>query len=352
MEALPPLVYSTQAIRAADRRAIEVLGIPGHTLMTRAGEAALTAMRSQWPLARRILVLCGPGNNGGDGFVVARFARAAGLEIVVAAPLGMPTRGDAQRAADDWRAAGGTVMPWTAALLERVDLVVDALLGTGLDRPVGRELAEVITAVNAAGRPVVSLDLPTGLDGDRGRVLGVAIRAALTVSFISLKPGFFMAAGPELVGRLVCDELDVPAGAFDGAQPVLRRITERDLRALLPRRSRTAHKGVNGRVLMIGGGPGMPGAIRLAAEAALRVGAGLVTVATSPVHAAAIAAIRPEIICLGVDSPAQLTDAFEAADIIAVGPGLGRSRPQPCRLASPRQRALVVRMASTRKSAS
>jgi NAD(P)H-hydrate epimerase len=145
------------------------------------------------------------------------------------------------------------------------------------------------------------------------------------VSVLSLKPGFFMAAGPEHVGRLVCDELDLPPGAFDGATPVLRRITERDLRAMLPRRSRTAHKGVNGHVLMIGGGPGMPGAIRLAAEAALRAGAGLVTVATSPVHAAAIAAIRPELICLGVDAPAGLGSAFEAADIIAVGPGLGRT---------------------------
>ena len=325
MEVLPPLIYSTAAIRAADRRAIEVLGLPGYTLMTRAGEAALGALRGQWPLARRLLVLCGPGNNGGDGYVVARYARVSGLDVVVSAPAGIPVRGDAARAADDWRAAGGSVLPWTAALLERADLVVDALLGTGLDRPVAHGLADVIRAVNTAVRPVVALDLPSGLDGDRGVVMGAAIRATLTVTFISLKPGFFLAAGPEHVGRLVCDTLDLSPEAFDGAQPVLQRITEKDLRALLPRRSRTAHKGVNGRVLLIGGGPGMPGAIRLAAEAALRSGAGLVTVGTWPAHAAAIASIRPEIIAVGVEQAADLAPAIAAADIVAIGPGLGQS---------------------------
>jgi len=325
MQPLPALVYPTATVRAADRYAIEVLGIPGYTLMTRAGEVALTALRGQWPLARRVLVLAGRGNNGGDAYVVARFARAAGLDVTLAAPAGLPASGDAARAAADWRAAGGTVLPWTAMLVERADLVVDGLLGTGLEREVAAPLHEVIGAVNAGNRPVVALDVPSGLDSDTGEVRGAAVRAALTVTFVGLKPGFFLGAGPEHVGRLICDDLDVGLIAFEGRAPALRRILESDLRALLPRRSRAAHKGVNGRVLVVGGGPGMPGAVRLSGEAALRAGAGLVTIATWPAHAAALAAGRPELICLPVESAADLAAALAAADVVAVGPGLGRT---------------------------
>ena len=325
MDRLPVLVYSSAALRAADAHAIGTLGIPGYTLMTRAGEAALRALRAQWPLARRLLVVCGRGNNGGDGYVVARLARAAGLEVTLAAPAGPPAGGDALRAADDWKAAGGSVTAWSAALPGSADLIVDALLGTGLDRAVGPPLAGVIDTLNAAGRPIVALDVPSGLDCDSGFPHGVAVRAALTVSFMGLKPGFYLGAGPEHCGRLACDDLDVPASAFAAAGPVLRRITASDLTALLPRRPRASHKGDNGRVLVVGGAPGMPGAARLAGEAALRAGAGLVTLATAPVHAAVIASARPELICHGVEDTRALEPLLAAADVVALGPGLGRS---------------------------
>ena len=325
MPPLPAYTYPTAAIRAADRHAIEELGIPGYALMTRAGKAALGALRREWPLARRLLVLCGPGNNGGDGYVLARSARATGLEVTVCAPVGPPAAGDAARAADDWLGAGGAVSAWDEGLLAKADVVVDALLGTGLARAVGEPLAAIIGAVNAAGRPVLALDTPSGLDTDTGAVHGTAVRAALTVTFVGLKPGFFLGSGLEHVGHLVCDLLDVPAAAFAGAEPALRRITERELGALLPRRGRTGHKGSYGRVLVIGGGPGMPGAALLAGTAALRAGAGLVTVATWPAHAGALAAARPELICLAAEEPASLASACAAADVVAVGPGLGRS---------------------------
>jgi hydroxyethylthiazole kinase-like uncharacterized protein yjeF len=325
VQPLPALVHSTATVSAADRYAIQVLGIPGHTLMTRAGEAALTALRGQWPLGRRVLVLCGPGNNGGDGYVLARFGRAAGLEVVVSAPAGPPRGGDAARAAADWSAAGGSVAPWAPALLERADLVVDALLGTGLDREVGPPLYAVISAVNTAARPVVALDTPSGLHTDTGLALGIAVRASLTITFVGLKPGFFLGDGPNHVGRLIHDDLDVPSSAFGTAPPVLRRIEEAQLRAALPRRARTAHKGSNGRVLVIAGGAGMPGAARLTAEAALRAGAGLVTVATWPAHAAVLTAVRPELISAAIETAADLDALLRDADVIAVGPGLGRS---------------------------
>ena len=325
MQPLPEVIRSAAAVRAADRHAISVLGIPGYTLMTRAGEAALRAIRAQWPMARRLLVLCGRGNNGGDGYVLARFARAAGLEATVVAPAGSPVGGDAMRAAADWEAAGGTLSAWSETLLKRADVIVDALLGTGLDREVGPPLAGVIAAVNAAATPVAALDTPSGLDADSGQPLGNTVHAALTISFVGLKPGFFLGAGPEYTGRLVADDLDLPATAFGNLPPVLRRISDADWRTALPRRARTAHKGSHGRVLLIGGGPGMPGAVRLAGEAALRAGAGLVTLATLPAHAALIAAARPELICLGVETPGDLVALLAAADVVAVGPGLGRS---------------------------
>lgn len=325
MQALPAVVHSTADVRAADRRAQAEHGLPGYLLMTRAGESALAALRAQWPLARRVLVVCGRGNNGGDGYVVARYARAAGLHVRVAAPAGPPAGGDAERAAADWAASGGAVEPWSPALAADADVIVDALLGIGLDRAVDGPLAGVIEALNASGRPIVALDVPSGLDSDRGWPRGVAVRAALTVTFVGLKPGCLLGLGPEHVGRLVCDDLDVPAEAFGAAVPYLARITDVQLRAALPRRARTAHKGVHGRVLVIGGGAGMPGAVRLAGEAALRAGAGLVTIATWPAHAAAIAAGRPELICAGVEDAAALVPLLDAADVVAVGPGLGRT---------------------------
>lgn len=324
MEALPASIHSAADVRAIDARAIAEHGIAGYTLMTRAGESALASLRGQWPIGRRLLVLCGRGNNGGDGYVVARYARAAGLDVVVCAPAGLPGGGDALRAYEDWRAAGGTLADWSPALLDAADVVVDALLGTGLDRDVGAPLAGVIDAVNGAHRRVVALDVPSGLDADTGLPRGRAIRATLTVTFVAPKMGFFLGAGPEHVGRVVCDDLDIPAAAYAGIAPRLRRVTESLVRVALPRRPRTAHKGSNGRVLVVGGGAGMPGAVRLAGEAALRSGAGLVTVATWPGHAATIAVGRPELICVGVESAGALTQLLDAADVVAIGPGLGK----------------------------
>jgi NAD(P)H-hydrate epimerase len=151
------------------------------------------------------------------------------------------------------------------------------------------------------------------------------VRAALTIAFVGLKPGLYLGRGPEHAGRVVCDDLDIPAAAFGGSPGVLRRITEAQLRQALPRRARTAHKGDHGRVLVVAGGVGMPGAARLAGEAALRAGAGLVTLATAPGHAAALGAVRPELIAIPLEDPAGFPALAAAADVIAIGPGLGHS---------------------------
>jgi NAD(P)H-hydrate epimerase len=316
-------VYTTAAVRAADRHAIEQLGIPAAVLMARAGGAAFAHLVRRWPAARRLLVLAGPGNNGGDAYVLARLAGAAGLKVTLVAPAGAAVPGPARAAEDEWAAAGGVARPWADSLLTEADVVVDGLLGTGLAREVGPPFRDLIGAVNAAGTPVLALDVPSGLDSDSGHPRGIAVRAALTVSFLGRKQGCWLGDGPDHVGEVVLEDLGVPAMAFAGQVPSMTCIDDAEVAAALPRRARGAHKGTHGRVLVIAGGAGMPGAARLAGEAALRSGAGLVTVATWPAHAAALAIGRPELICLPVETPRDLAAALAAADVVAVGPGLG-----------------------------
>jgi ADP-dependent NAD(P)H-hydrate dehydratase / NAD(P)H-hydrate epimerase len=325
MSALPVAVHGAAEVRAMDRHAIETLGVPGYTLMCRAGEAALDLLLQAWPSAQRVLVACGAGNNGGDGYVLARLAQAAGLEVTVAA-LAEPARltGDAARACADYRAAGGVPRQFAPELAAASDVIVDALLGTGIDRDVGGELRTCIESLNASGRPVLALDLPSGLHADDGRVLGCAVRATRTLTFVGLKTGLFLGAAPVQVGVLSFAGLGID-GVTNPPPPRLRRIDAGLLAHVLPRRARDAHKGQHGRVLIVGGGPGMPGAVRLAAEASLRAGAGLVTVATRPEHTTAIVAGRPEIICRGIEAAVELEPLLAGADVVAVGPGLGQS---------------------------
>jgi NAD(P)H-hydrate epimerase len=324
MHALAGALFTAAQVRELDRRAIEERGIPGYELMTRAGHATLNAGRALWPGARSVAVLCGPGNNGGDGYVVARVARAQGLRARVASVVDpAQLRGDAQRAHADFVAAGGRVEPWSPDLLE-ADLIVDALYGTGLTRAPAGAAAAMLAAANACGRPIVAVDIPSGLHADSGAVPGIAAVAQLTVSFIGRKVGCYVGAGPEHVGRLVYDDLGVPADLAGDIEPAARLLGEADVAAALPRRRRDAHKGDHGHVLVVGGGPGMPGAARLAAEAALRAGAGLVTVAVHPDNVGVVAA-RPELMCVPACSPGDLAGALERATVLAVGPGLGRS---------------------------
>jgi NAD(P)H-hydrate epimerase len=324
MHATTDALYTAEQVRELDRRAIDGLGIPGYELMTRAGHATLNGLRALWPAARSIAVLCGPGNNGGDGYVVARVARAQGMRTRVVA-LADPARlaGDARRAYDDFVTAGGRSEPWSPDVLE-ADVIVDAIYGTGLTREVSGEAATVVAAVNGCGRPVVAVDIPSGLHADTGEVLGIATRAALTVTFIGRKLGCYVGAGPDYAGRLLFDDLAVPAQAYATQHPTARLLGEADVVAALPRRHRGAHKGEYGHVLVIGGGPGMPGAARLAGEAALRAGAGLVTLAVHPGNAAVVAA-RPELMCISTGGAGDLRPALERATLLAIGPGLGRS---------------------------
>jgi ADP-dependent NAD(P)H-hydrate dehydratase / NAD(P)H-hydrate epimerase len=323
MDPLPAEVYSAASVRAMDRHAIERGGIPGLELMQRAGAAALDSIRSHWPGAARIAVLCGAGNNGGDGYVLARLARAAGLDVRVVA-LAAPSRlsGDAASAQSRFAAEGGRAAATAADALEGAEVVVDALLGTGIDRPVTGAYLECIDRANGAGLPVLALDIPSGLDADTGHARGAAIRATRTLAFIALKSGYFLGEAPDYVGPIALAGLELPAGTRESQAPVLRRLTPALAAEALPPRRRSAHKGEHGRVLVIGGFE-MAGAARLAGEAALRTGAGLVTVATRASSVGAVLEARPELIARAASGERELVRLASAADAVAVGPGLG-----------------------------
>jgi NAD(P)H-hydrate epimerase len=325
MSSLPVAVHTAAEVRALDRHAIDDLGIPSYTLMTRAGETALGVLRSCWPSAQRIAVVCGPGNNGGDGYVLARLAREQRLEVV-AIGLHEPARlqGDARRAYDDFLAAGGTASSWQADCLRETEVVVDAIFGVGLSRPVAGVAAEAIAGINDSDAHVLALDIPSGLHADTGEILGAAVRAERTVTFLGLKLGFYVGDGPNCVGVVMFDALELPPQALAHVQPTAALIDESAIAELLPRRRRTAHKGQQGSVLVIGGNIGMAGAARMAGEAALRAGAGLVTVATRSENVAAIVGARPELMCRGVLQAEELTALIAHADVIALGPGLGQ----------------------------
>lgn len=323
---LPTALYCAARVRELDRCAIEDHGIAASELMERAGAAAYALLRQTWPDAGCVAVLCGGGNNGGDGFVIARLAQAAGLDVRLMAKADpADLRGAARLAWDEALATGVEALSFSPANLDAADVIVDAMLGTGLDRDIEGTLADWIGAVNAAPAPVLAVDIPSGLHADSGRVLSSAVEAALTVSFIGLKVGLFTAEGRRCCGRIHFADLGVPAAVYAGVEPAARRLDYATLAGRLPPRRATAHKGHFGHVLVVGGEVGFAGAPRMAAEAAARVGAGLISVATHPEHAGYIAQQRPELMVHGIGNAADLTALLERASVLVVGPGLGQN---------------------------
>jgi hydroxyethylthiazole kinase-like uncharacterized protein yjeF len=321
---LPAEIYTVASVRKIDQAAIKNAEISGFTLMTRAAEAAMREIQLRFPNAMHWQVVCGSGNNGGDGFVLARLAGHQGIAVSVLA-MSDPEKlqGDAATAYMDFAAEGGVVGLWEGAVDEDADLLVDALLGSGLERDVEGDYAGAVAAINEHPAAVCSLDLPSGLHGDSGRILGTAVKADLTVTFVGLKIGLFVGNGPLICGDIAFADLEIPASCKSMIPPELRRTDDETVARALPRRDPLAHKGDFGHVLLIGGGPGMPGAIQLCGEGALRAGAGRVSIATHPSHAAQIASARPELMCHGIEDADGLLELMQKVDTLAIGPGLG-----------------------------
>ena len=324
MDALPDALYTPEQVRALDHAAIHDSGVPGWVLMHRAGRCAWRLLASRYPHARRILVLCGGGHNGGDGFVIARLAAEAGhpVDLCVLTDL-QALEGDAGLAAQQ-ACECLTPTAFTPELATQADVIVDALLGTGLDRPVTGHFAEVIDAVNAAGQPVMAVDVPSGLSAATGKVLGTAVRAAVTPTFIGLKRGLLTGDAPDYAGEVLFNDLGVPARVYQGITPAAQRFPATALSRYLPVRPRGAHKGAFGHALVIGGDRGLGGAVRIAGEASARSGAGLVSVATRSEHVAPCLAAQPELMVQGIDQPELIAPLLEKASVVAIGPGLGQ----------------------------
>jgi ADP-dependent NAD(P)H-hydrate dehydratase / NAD(P)H-hydrate epimerase len=318
-------LYTVEQVRAMERDALTALDISGYDLMRRAASAALNSLRRHWPQVRRLGIYCGPGNNGGDGFLLGVLAREAGLQVRLVA-LGADAHGDAALARSAWEAGGGHVQLWDPdgelpdAEWHGTELLVDALYGIGLNRAPERSAATLIEHINASGVPVLALDLPSGLNADSGHAPGAVVRADVTVTFIAGKRGLHTGRSADLVGVLELASLGVPDSVFACVRPDAQLLAA----DALPPRNRYANKGDNGHVLVIGGEHGMAGAVRLAGESALRTGAGLVSIATRIGHVPALNAARPELMAHAVDGPQALESLLERVDVLALGPGLGQ----------------------------
>jgi NAD(P)H-hydrate epimerase len=320
-------LYTAGQVRRLDDCAIRGHGIAGIELMERAGRSVFDAAREAYPARRKWLVFCGGGNNGGDGYIVARLGIEAGLDVTVCA-LKDPgsLQGDAGTAARRWSEAGGRPAAWPIEAVADRDLAFDALLGTGLDRAPGGMYAEVIGAINASGCPVVAVDIPSGLNADTGVAFNPATRADLTVTFIGSKRGLFTADGPDHAGRVLYASLDTPDSVRDSEPGSGILIHQNIITDYLPQRRRNSHKGSYGWLIGVGSDRGMTGAIRLCGEAALRSGAGKVTLVTRAEHAALVNLSCPELMVRGVEEAGPLTELLGQGDALVAGTGMGQSR--------------------------
>jgi NAD(P)H-hydrate epimerase len=304
--------------------AAAALGISLYELMLRAGFAAYTLACDCYPTSRHWLVLCGHGNNGGDGYVVARLAAADGVKVTLIACEGSrPLKPEAASARQAWLESGGEILPANSHWPEEVDLIIDGLLGTGLGAAPRAPYDTLIEAANRYSAPVIALDIPSGLLAENGAIPGAVIRAAHTLAFIALKPGLLTGQARDWVGQLHHSKLGLNDWLAKQT-PQIQRITARDLGQWLKPRRPCSHKGDHGRLLLIGGDHGFGGAIRMAAEAALRSGAGLVRVLTHTEHVGPLLTACPELMVQSLTDD-RLQQALAWADVVVIGPGLGRS---------------------------
>lgn len=322
MQQIAKKLYLAKQIRAIDQLAIEQQGIAGIELMRRAGRAVFDVCQRLYPAASMV-VFCGAGNNAGDGYVVAKLALQLGLNVTVI-HLAQPDslRGDAFIASQDYLKIGGQLTPFKPALELTEVVIIDALLGIGLKREVSGDYAAAIALINGSGCPVIAVDLPSGLNADTGKVLECAVKATATVCLVGLKQGMVTGMAAEYCGEITVATLAIP-------ERVLQQVAYSATLMHgfhLPKRARHSHKGNYGHVLLVGGDVGYSGAIRLAAEASLRIGAGLVSIATRPQHAAFINAGRPELMCHGVETELALEPLLNRASVIVIGPGLGQTQ--------------------------
>ncbi len=321
-------LYQIKQIRQLEQIAMQQCGLHEAELMQRAGVAGFAYLRARYPQATRISVYCGTGNNGGDGYVLARAAQQHGLDVEIR-QVGDPSRASLIAKAA-FAQCNALAIPVRDALHVTdfvPQVIVDALLGIGACGEISGVLRDVIASLQQNDAPILALDIPSGLHADTGQVLGCAIKADATITFIGWKLGLVLGQAAEQVGHYIaCDDLGLPALAFAQVTPVATTLgASEQMDVRLPKRARTAHKGDFGHVLVVGSDQGMSGAVRMAAEASARVGAGLVSVGTHPAHYVQVNQGRPELMCHGLVAPAQCASLLARATVLVLGPGLGQS---------------------------
>ncbi|PCJ23866.1 MAG: bifunctional ADP-dependent NAD(P)H-hydrate dehydratase/NAD(P)H-hydrate epimerase [SAR86 cluster bacterium] len=332
---LPRKLYRADQIRKLDQIAIEEFGISGFNLMHTAATVAFNTLLEKWPQTRYVQIFAGSGNNAGDGYIVAGLAHDQGIGVEVI-QLSDPQKlqGDAKKA---WQwaqqrqveMAGFSNFNPQRQTEHANTVIVDALLGTGLDRAVAGDYKSAIEYINSTSSPVVAIDIPSGLSADTGQSFGTTVIADLTITFIAMKQGMLTNEGRDFVGEIIYHDLDVPKEVFQADSAPLPSATRIDINYIshnLRPRARSSHKGTHGHVLIMGGDYSYGGAVIMAAEAAQRSGAGLVSVITRSTHRSAMLARRPEIMVVGTeDESPQLDSVLSKASVIVIGPGLGRS---------------------------
>ncbi len=321
-------LYTAAQCREIDQTAMQVLNVTGLQLMDRAAEAAMSVLAQQWPEAKRLSVYCGPGNNGGDGYLLAAKAHQLGYSVVVTVVI-PPVSELAKQTHEYARAEGVELTDFDKDSLSPdsdADIVIDAIFGHGLARPVEGVLAQLFEGLSQSPLPVLALDIPSGLNSDNGAVMGVAIRAEASCSFIAPKLGMYTAQGPDYSGLITEHRLGVNARIYSQIPPACECIDVNLLRRLLPVPKLASHKGDFGHVAVVGGHPGMVGAVILAAMAAARSGAGRVTVASDESHIQLIQQHSPVLMTQQIlpDGRVELPASINA---IVLGPGLGCAVP-------------------------
>jgi NAD(P)H-hydrate epimerase len=318
-------LYRCEHIRFCERQAIQTYQYDDHQLMAKAGEEAFLFLRQTYPHVKQIAVYCGAGNNAGDGYVLARLAHEHGLSVVVYQCKAIDDLPGAAKNAALMAAATGVDFQSADEVLDSdVELIVDALLGIGLKGAVQGTIANAIIQINASHLPIIALDIPSGLNADTGYVENLCVKASHTITFIALKAGLYTMDAPDYCGHIHCASLGLDH-LVRMQEPVAYLLNETAVHLPLMARKKNSHKGQYGHVLIIGGGEGMPGAVSLAAKAALRTGAGAVTIATWPEHVSAILPLIPEAMIWGVQSASDLTPLLARASVCVIGPGLGES---------------------------
>jgi hydroxyethylthiazole kinase-like uncharacterized protein yjeF len=316
-------LYLSEHIRACEQQAQQHYQLSEQELMSRAGKEAFLLMRQLHPKLHHIAVFCGAGNNAGDGYVLALLAHQHQLTVRVYQckdPKDLPFA--AQQAALNAVAAGVPCCSVQEPLAADVELIVDALLGIGLKGKVHGIIATAIERINASGIPVLALDIPSGLNADTGEVEESGVKADATVTFIAPKLGMYTLDGPDYCGSIYCNSLQLD-DCSSSLKPDALLLDRDHLPVPLTARPKNSHKGDYGSVLIIGGGRGMPGAVGLAAKAALRCGAGLVTIATWKGHAASVIPLVPESMVWEIKSAKELKPLLAKASVCVLGPGLG-----------------------------